>query len=159
MARRRTVHSVYNSAWPKMSELVSHILAQGPRDYFAVLSLPRAPVEASQVRKAYRGAALKVHPDKCSDPRATEAFKLLSEAFECLADPSLQQLHLGGGAGGRSGAGGGAAAPRATGKPWWERGWKDVEAYIARQEELFRARQQEQRRGGSRRDLQQKVPP
>lgn len=38
--------------------------------------------------------ALQVHPDKSKDERATEAFKLISEAFDTLYDVSSQEAYL-----------------------------------------------------------------
>ena len=62
---------------------------------------PRSPqagvglaIEAAKVRKTFRKMALKCHPDKSSHARASEAFQLLTEAFEALHDPALQQQHL-----------------------------------------------------------------
>eukprot|EP00899_Mesostigma_viride_P006928 jgi/Mesvir1/16236/Mv08489-RA.1 len=73
-------------------DFLEAILSAG--NFFARLSLPVAPVERSDVRKAYRALALKCHPDKCEDARATDAFQRLSEAFETLYDEELQLGHL-----------------------------------------------------------------
>ena len=55
---------------------------------------------ADKVHKAYLRACLRVHPDKNGDPRAGQAFKLLSSHREAL-------LTRCGGGGGSSGGGGG----------------------------------------------------
>ncbi|XP_031096676.1 dnaJ homolog subfamily C member 14, partial [Ipomoea triloba] len=38
------------------------------------------------IKKRYRGLALQLHPDKNKHPKADVAFKLVSEAYVCLAD-------------------------------------------------------------------------
>jgi curved DNA-binding protein CbpA len=59
------------------------------KDHFSVLGLEPKRCCGSMLRKAYRHTALKVHPDKCDEPRAIEAFRRLQEAFAVLSDPSL----------------------------------------------------------------------
>ncbi|CAI5735824.1 unnamed protein product [Hyaloperonospora brassicae] len=62
-------------------------------DYFTVLRLPRAASDAD-VRRAYRQLAVQWHPDKNrSHPRAEEAFKRISEAYEVLSDPVKRQQY------------------------------------------------------------------
>ena len=61
---------------------------------FARLGLPEAPCETKVLRRAYRTAALLVHPDKCSHPEAKMAFQKLSEAFDLLSAPEGQRQEL-----------------------------------------------------------------
>lgn len=68
---------------------VEHIL-RAPH-LFARLGLPLQPAEATVVKACYTRLARKVHPDKCSHEGATEAFKLLLEAYETLLDPIVQE--------------------------------------------------------------------
>ena len=44
------------------------------KDYYKVLGLEKSASPA-EIKKAYRKAALRLHPDKNTAPRADEAFK------------------------------------------------------------------------------------
>ena len=59
------------------------------KDHFQVLGLEPKRCGGLDIKRAYRQTALKVHPDKCSDTGAMEAFRRLQEAFKVLSDPSL----------------------------------------------------------------------
>ena len=61
---------------------------------FARLGLPDAHCETTVLRRAYRTAALLVHPDKCAHPEAKMAFQKLSEAFDLLSGPQGQKEQL-----------------------------------------------------------------
>ena len=89
--------------------------------YDALSTSPSASQE--EIKKAYRKAALKFHPDKNKDdPKAGEKFKEVSQAYEILSDPEKRKvydqygldflLHGGAdpGAGGPGGAGAGQSA-------------------------------------------------
>jgi molecular chaperone DnaJ len=63
------------------------------RDYYEVLGLSR---EASddEVRRAWRQAALKYHPDRNpGDKSAEDKFKEAHEAFQVLSDPNKRQTY------------------------------------------------------------------
>lgn len=63
------------------------------RDYYEVLGVSR---EASndEIRKAYRQAALKFHPDRNpGDKAAEEQFKESTEAFSVLSDESKRRTY------------------------------------------------------------------
>jgi len=63
------------------------------RDFYVVLSVSR---EASDddIKKAYRQAALKYHPDRNpGDKAAEEKFKEASEAYAVLSDPEKRQAY------------------------------------------------------------------
>ncbi len=62
--------------------------------YFGRLGLPLRPAEPKLVKKCFNKCALAVHPDKCKDPRANEAFRALKEACECLQDARTQDEYL-----------------------------------------------------------------
>jgi molecular chaperone DnaJ len=56
------------------------------RDYYEVLGLPKGSSE-DDIKKAYRKLAMKYHPDRNPDDKASEdKFKEASEAYEVLAD-------------------------------------------------------------------------
>jgi len=56
-------------------------------DYYKILEVERNADE-SAIKKAYRAAAMKYHPDKNQgDKEAEEKFKQVSEAYEILSDP------------------------------------------------------------------------
>lgn len=75
-------------------------------DYYAVLGVDKDAGD-DVIKKAYRKLALKLHPDKCSEPGAEEAFKKLSEAFSTLSDPQKRRIFDQCGAEGLRGGGGG----------------------------------------------------
>ncbi|MFV1858336.1 MAG: DnaJ domain-containing protein [Anaerolineales bacterium] len=57
----------------------------GELDYYAILGVPRNASE-EDIRRAYREAALRLHPDKNEGPEATELFLQVNHAYELLSD-------------------------------------------------------------------------
>ena len=57
--------------------------------YYKLLNVAK-DADESEIKKAYKKAALKHHPDKGGDP---EVFKQISEAVEVLADPEKRKLY------------------------------------------------------------------
>ena len=82
------------------------------RDYYEVLGVERN-ANADEIKKAYRKAAVKYHPDKNpGDKEAEEKFKEAAEAYDVLSNPDKRARydqfgHAGmeGGAGGYGGGG------------------------------------------------------
>ncbi len=63
------------------------------RDYYEVLGLDRQ-ASPEQVKKAYRQAALRFHPDRNrNDPGAEKKFKEAAEAYEVLSDPQKRSIY------------------------------------------------------------------
>lgn len=59
------------------------------RDYYEVLGIGK-DASADEIKKAYRGLAVKYHPDRGGDEAK---FKEVSEAYEILKDPSKRQRY------------------------------------------------------------------
>jgi molecular chaperone DnaJ len=74
------------------------------RDYYEVLGVAR-DASGDQIKRAYRQAALKYHPDRNRDnPEAEVCFKEAAEAYEVLSDPQRRQRYDRYGHAGLSGA-------------------------------------------------------
>lgn len=77
--------------------------------YYDILGIAKT-ASADEIKKAYRKAAIKEHPDKGGDP---EKFKEIAQAYEILSDPEKREIYdqygedaikegMGGGGGGHS---------------------------------------------------------
>ncbi len=83
------------------------------RDYYEVLGVEKN-ANADEIKKAYRKAAIKYHPDKNpGDKEAEEKFKEAAEAYDVLSNPDKRARYdqfghagMGGAAGGGGGFGG-----------------------------------------------------
>ncbi len=83
------------------------------RDYYEVLGVSKS-ANADEIKKAYRKAAIKFHPDKNPDDKqAEENFKEAAEAYDVLSDEQKRARYdqfghagMGGAAGGGAGYGG-----------------------------------------------------
>ena len=76
------------------------------RDYYEVLGVERN-ANADEIKKAYRKAAIKYHPDKNpGDKEAEEKFKEAAEAYDVLSNPDKRARYDQFGHAGMSGAGG-----------------------------------------------------
>lgn len=79
------------------------------RDYYEVLEVDRS-AGADEIKKAYRKAAIKYHPDKNpGDKSAEEKFKEAAEAYDVLSNPDKKARYDQFGHEGMNGATGGGA--------------------------------------------------
>jgi len=65
------------------------------QDYYEILGVPKN-AKLELIRKAYRDAALRHHPDRvCESEKksAEEKFKEISEAYAVLSDPKKRALY------------------------------------------------------------------
>ena len=65
------------------------------KDYYKILGVGRN-ADSTEIKKAYKKAALKFHPDKVKQEEkeaAEKKFKEINEAYECLSDPQKKRRH------------------------------------------------------------------
>ena len=70
------------------NSIVQTILRQ--KDFYKLFNVEKT-FEESELKKAYRKIALKVHPDKNKAPKAEEAFKKISAAYDVLSTPDKKR--------------------------------------------------------------------
>src|SRR2546430_9477087 len=62
------------------------------KDYYQILSVSRTASE-KEIKSAYRRLARLYHPDVNKDPKATDRFKQINEAYEVLSDPKKRSKY------------------------------------------------------------------
>jgi molecular chaperone DnaJ len=63
-------------------------------EYYEALGIKKEAANASNIKKAYRKAAMKYHPDKNpGNKEAEDKFKLVNEAYSILSDPEKKSLY------------------------------------------------------------------
>jgi molecular chaperone DnaJ len=67
-------------------------MVHSKRDYYEVLGLERSAAPG-EIKRAFRQAALKYHPDRNKEAGAEERFKEVSEAYEVLSDPEKRNRY------------------------------------------------------------------
>ena len=102
------------------------------RDYYEVLGVPRTAT-SEDIKRAYRQAARKHHPDlqpAAERDRAAERFKEINEAYEVLGDPDKRAKYDALGSDWKSGADftppGGAEWRAPSGSPGSRVEWEDL---------------------------------
>ena len=63
------------------------------KTYYQILQLNQNDATESNIKKAYRKLALKMHPDKNAAPGANEAFKKLGAAYAVLSDTDKKRQY------------------------------------------------------------------
>jgi molecular chaperone DnaJ len=64
-----------------------------PRDYYKTLGVRKGATDA-EIKRAYRKLARQLHPDVTGDdPKSTEKFKQITEAYEVLSDPKRRRTY------------------------------------------------------------------
>ncbi|CAD6197503.1 unnamed protein product [Caenorhabditis auriculariae] len=74
----------------EQQELVERI--RHCKDYYEILKVEKSASD-DDIRREYRKMALKLHPDKCRAPHATEAFKALGNAYAVLSDAEKRRQY------------------------------------------------------------------
>uniref|UniRef100_A0A1I7UCX5 J domain-containing protein n=1 Tax=Caenorhabditis tropicalis TaxID=1561998 RepID=A0A1I7UCX5_9PELO len=77
----------YTSEQKELVERIRHC-----KDYYEILKVDKKASD-DDIRKEYRKMALKLHPDKCRAPHATEAFKALGNAYAVLSDADKRRQY------------------------------------------------------------------
>jgi Ca-activated chloride channel family protein len=62
------------------------------QDYYAILGIPRS-ASVEDIRRAYREAALRLHPDKNPGEEAAELFLQVNRAYEVLSDSAQRSAY------------------------------------------------------------------
>jgi DnaJ-class molecular chaperone len=62
------------------------------KDYYKTLGVSRTASE-KEIKSAYRRLARQYHPDVNKDPKATDRFKSINEAYEVLSDPKKRSKY------------------------------------------------------------------
>lgn len=67
--------------------------ARAARDYYKALGVTKAATEG-EIKRAYRRLARQLHPDVTGDdPKSTERFKEITEAYEVLSDSKRRRMY------------------------------------------------------------------
>ena len=72
-------------------DLIRRVLSS-KSDYYKALGV-ESSASPAEIKKAYRKAALKLHPDKNTTPGAREAFTVVQKAYDCLSDPGKRRSY------------------------------------------------------------------
>eukprot|EP00434_Breviolum_minutum_P014308 symbB.v1.2.012616.t1/scaffold874.1/size155782/10 len=109
--RWRRGYGLENFASIMASEAAAFIkkVSSAGDDYYRILGIEKGATD-DEIKKAYRKLALRLHPDKCQENGAEEAFKKVGEAFSVLSDADKRRKYDQFGAEALRGGGGGGGA-------------------------------------------------
>lgn len=62
-------------------------------NYYELLGLSDKEDDEVKIKKAYRKASMRWHPDRNKAPEATEKFQEIKQAYECLIDPDRRAYY------------------------------------------------------------------
>ncbi len=79
------------AASPEDTTIVRQVLAAG-NNYYKVLGVTMTATDVD-IKLAYKKLAIKCHPDRNRDPRATDAFKSINTANAVLSDPEKRRVY------------------------------------------------------------------
>ncbi|KAI9344226.1 DnaJ domain-containing protein [Zopfochytrium polystomum] len=76
-----------STAKPTADTAAAEAAFADPEDYYAILQIANAETATEdQIRQAYIRESLRWHPDRNPDPRATERFQMVAQAYYVLSD-------------------------------------------------------------------------
>jgi molecular chaperone DnaJ len=75
-------YTLFSAKIPKMAN----------SDFYEILGVEKGATD-QEIKKAFRKKAAHFHPDKNKDPKATEEFKKINEAYQVLSDPQKRQMY------------------------------------------------------------------
>jgi len=61
-----------------------------PKTHYEILGVKKSSTQ-DEIRTAYRRLVLKYHPDRSKDPKSTDVFIRITEAYEILSDPQRRK--------------------------------------------------------------------
>ncbi|KAK2197721.1 bifunctional DnaJ domain/Chaperone J-domain superfamily/DnaJ domain [Babesia duncani] len=79
-----------SSATPEQESVCKQVIKA--KDYYDMLNVSHSAT-TDDIKRAYKKLALKLHPDKNPHPQASEAFKKLSQAFQCLSNTDSRRQY------------------------------------------------------------------
>ncbi|CAB4254495.1 similar to Saccharomyces cerevisiae YMR161W HLJ1 Co-chaperone for Hsp40p, anchored in the ER membrane [Maudiozyma barnettii] len=75
----------------EQKQITLTVLSKDKSEFYEILQVEKTASD-NEIKKAYRKLAIKLHPDKNSHPRASEAFKVINRAFEVLGDEQKRSI-------------------------------------------------------------------
>lgn len=95
LAAKATLEAANTDQCDWKSQPLSLVKGQVCGIHYKVLGLDRKKedLDDSDVKKAYRAKSLSLHPDKNPAMEAKNAFKVITDAYECLVDVSCRERY------------------------------------------------------------------